>query len=193
MKKRILAGLIAGIGLALPVAAQGYLGLGTGSANLRGVDGVNAGKFLKLDGADGSRQSYKLYAGYQITPHWGLELQYSDLGKRDVTLTGWRMHNIGHIEIHQYGVAGTGTLPLGSGFSLFTKIGLSNNHCKTSWLAQSSTDSGMSQLIGIGANYAITPHLAARLEYEDFGKLGEGMGGSSIRIDNLSLNLTYTF
>ena len=50
-------------------------------------------------------------------------------------------------------------------------------------------------LIGVGVSYNITPALSARLEYEDFGKIGTLTGPPDItaRANGYSLSLKYKF
>lgn len=100
----------------------------------------------------------------------------------------------GNAKLSQFSIAGTGSLPLGSDFALFGKVGFTNNHAKAfipGHLDASGTKT--SGLLGFGVTYNITPQLGLRFEYEDFGKFGTGAGGSSIRADNISLGLHYAF
>src|SRR5438128_2401629 len=54
-----------------------YLGGSIGSSNMRqGCNGTPAG--LSCDQKD---TGWKLFGGYQFTPHWGAEAMYVDLGK----------------------------------------------------------------------------------------------------------------
>ena len=50
-------------------------------------------------------------------------------------------------------------------------------------------------LIGVGVSYSITPKMAVRLEYEDFGKFSKdgGVNGGAIRANNVSIGLQYAF
>jgi OOP family OmpA-OmpF porin len=194
MKKLFLAGVIASAFIAVPAAAQGYIGFGLGSAKLSGADGSVSTPYglATVSGADSTKGSYKIYGGYQITPNWGVEGQYSDLGKRDFTATLGLDSVRANVKLYQYSVAATGTLPLDGGFAIFGKLGVSNNNGKISDGGGKSGNK-TSGLIGIGASYSLTPQLALRLEYEDFGKFGEGQSGSSIHADNFSLSLKYAF
>jgi OOP family OmpA-OmpF porin len=195
MKKVFLAGAVAAAFVAMPASAQWYVGGGVGSSNVRGADGISAP--LMLTGADSSKASVKIYGGYQLTPNWGIEAQYADLGNRDFairTLAGVQLAT-GSLKASQYSIAGTGTLPLASNFSLFGKLGISNNHGKISAVGVSDRGSKTSPLIGVGVVYNFTPKLAVRLEYEDFGKFSNdgGASGGAIRADNFGLSLQYAF
>ena len=184
MKKILLAGAVAAMFAAAPVFAQGYIGLGVGSSKISGFDttGVNGGNTNK--------SLVKIYGGFQITPNWGAELQYSDLGKRDLTGPGLATGSFG---ASQLSLAGTGTLPLGSGFSLLGKLGVSGNRINTSGTSVTGTSSKTGVLVGIGAAYSITPALSVRVEYEDFGSMGMINNGSTVRANGYSISLKYGF
>ena len=195
MKKVFLAGAIAAAFVAMPASAQWYIGGGVGSSKVSGADGVSAP--LMLTGADSSKASVKIYGGYQFTPNWGIEAQYADLGNRDFAirnLAGVQLAT-GSLKATQFSVAGTGTLPLASNFSLFGKLGISSNHGKIAAVGVSDRGSKTSPLIGVGAVYNFTPKLAMRLEYEDFGKFSNdgGASGSAIRANNFGISLQYAF
>lgn len=198
MKKLLSACAVAAAFVALPASAQWYAGIGAGSSKTTGVDGPIIGAGIpagtRLTGGDSNEGMVKLYGGYQFTPNWGVELQYSDLGKRDAvarTAAGAPIVG-GTYKASQYSVAATGTLALGANFSLLGKLGVSSNRGKVSILGQSSSGSKTSGMAGVGVAYNFTPALAVRLEYEDFGKMGDGFGGS-IRTNATSVSLKYAF
>ncbi len=184
MKKILTACAVAAAALvSVPAFAQGYVGLGVGSSKLSGVDNGT------VTGGNTNKSQAKIFGGFQFTPNWGAELQYSGLGKRDITVAGAA---VGSFTTSQYSIAGTGTLPLSSGFSLLGKLGVSANRASGSVLsADLKTTSAM---IGIGAAYSITPALSVRVEYEDFGKVGNNPGtGGAIRANAYSISLKYGF
>lgn len=200
MKKLFLAGAIATAFVAMPASAQWYIGGGVGSSKIRGadgpvlVDGTVPPLTLNVSGLDSSKTSAKIYGGYQITPNWGVELQYADLGKRDFAARNAAGVTLatGTVKASQYSIAGTGTLPLAANFSLFGKLGISSNKDKTTLLGTSESDRKTSPMVGVGVAYNFTPKVAVRLEYEDFGKFSSD-GGTSVRGNNYSLNLQYAF
>jgi OOP family OmpA-OmpF porin len=111
MKKMILAAAIAASFVAAPVFAQGYVGLGLGSSSVSGFD-RNDG-FVAFTGGNASKTSTKLLGGYQITPNWGVEAQYTALGKRAITVTPVQNGaNTNSANASQFGIYGTGTYPI---------------------------------------------------------------------------------
>lgn len=198
MKTLLSACAFAAAFVAMPASAQWYAGIGAGSSNTKGVDGPITGTGIAagthLTGGNSNKRMLKLYGGYQITPNWGVEVQYSDLGNRDVVARNAAGVAIvgGSFKATQYSIAATGTLPLPSNFSLLGKLGVSSNYGKVSVLGLSSSGRKTSGMAGVGVAYNFTPALAVRLEHENFGKMGDGFGGS-IRVRATSVSLKYAF
>lgn len=181
MKKIFAACAVAAAFVAAPALAQGYIGGGFGSSKLSGLDGGG------ITGGNSNKSQVKIFGGFQFTPNWGAEAQYSDLGKRDIFQTGVPF---GSLKASQFSIAGTGTLPLSSGFSLLGKFGASANRVNGS--GQIPSASKTSPLIGIGVSYSITPALSARLEYEDFGTVAR-FNPPTVRANAYSISLKYAF
>jgi len=135
------------------------------------------------------------FGGYQFTPNWGVEAQYADLGNRDLAIRNAVGVSIATVPLKfsQFSIAGTGTLPLGANFSLFGKLGASNNTGNASLAGVSISGSTTSLMLGIGAAYSITKELSVRVEYEDFGKLGGDGFGGAVRANAYSVGLKYAF
>lgn len=189
MKKLLVVAALASTFMATSAFAQSYIGFGVGSSRVSGVDGTEAG--LTFTGGNTSKGSVKIYGGFKFTPTWGLEAQYSDLGRRNLTVTNGAGAVVGTVDTRasQYSLAGTGTLPIAQSFALIGKLGVSANRGSGGGSSSNKT----SLMAGVGVSYSITPRLAARLEYEDFGKFADGLNGSSVRANNTSLNLQYAF
>ena len=194
MKNILLAGVLTASVMAAPVFAQSYIGLGIGSSTASGIDQTAGG--LSLTGGDGSKTSVKVFGGFKFTPNWGIEAQYSDLGNRDFVITkGNAQINRGAVKASQFSIAGIGMVPLASNFSVFGKIGASNNSGKASLGTPvknfQGNDNKTDLMIGFGMTYAIAPQIAVRAEYEDFGKFNSR--GNSVRGNNFSVGLQYSF
>lgn len=195
MKKMFTASAIAAMFVAAPVFAQGYVGLGLGSSSISGFDRSIGG--VTFTGGNASKTSTKILGGYQFTPNWGVEAQYTMLGKRSVTVTPVQNGaNTNSIQASQFGIYGTGSFPINANFSLIGKLGASANSGKTTdTLGGSTTSSATNIAYGLGASYKFTPNISVRAEYEDFGKLvkDSDVNNFSIRGSNLSLSLLYSF
>ena len=183
MKNILSACAVAAAFVAAPAFAQGYIGGGFGSAKLSGIDGAG------ITGGNTSKSQVKVYGGFQFTPNWGVEAQFSDLGKRDILFNGVAA---GSAKVSQFSIAGTGTLPLTAGFSLLGKLGVSANRVNGSGAVPSASKT--SPLIGVGVSYNITPALSARLEYEDFGTVAKYVNPTlTARANAYSISLKYAF
>jgi OmpA-OmpF porin, OOP family len=131
--------------------------------------------------------SYRLAYDYSITPIWGFEISYGDLGDAEGSggnyLTGeaatWSMKSIG------WAFAGTGTFPLGRGFSLLGKIGGVRAEFREKYHTTmggvgyhgialngvgiiSEAKNGLTY--GLGLQYDLDQTFAFRAQYENFGK-----------------------
>ncbi len=159
MKKLISAAACITAFAAAPAFAQSYVGAGVGAAK-----------------TDTNETSYKLYGGFQFNPTWGMEVAYNDLGRyRGADVDSWS-------------IAGTGTVPLGTNWSLLGKLGATSNRPK---FAGSSNKTDV--LYGIGVGYSMTKNVGLRLEYEDFGTLSKSNNGNNSTGSNLGLSVKYTF
>jgi OOP family OmpA-OmpF porin len=168
MKKNLLIALIAAAAIA-PVAAQAqtYIGVNAGRAQQK----------LTLDGVPTQKDTtttYQVYGGYQITPMFGVEGGYADLGEASLSGNG---AFLSASPAATY-LAGTFTYALPSNFALIGKLGVA----RTNTDIITSIDSipvqrHNSLLVGIGATYAITPAILAVVEYQNFGKVIDEDGG----------------
>jgi len=181
----VLSGLVA----ASAVPAQGfYIG---GSVGQSDYDDNNAIPDLITSGSvDGSDTGFKIFGGYQFNQHFGLELSWVDLGKAGYSgrfgaanVTG------GTVDASGLNFSAVGTLPLGSNFALFGKIGFfvweSDASDLTGGLPFSGTADGSDVSYGIGASLNFTRNLGIRVEWERFKAVGD--------IDLLSIGVVFRF
>ena len=196
MKKIVLVAVVATTFAASSAFAQGYIGFGVGSSRVSGVDLTVAPD--SLTGGNSNKTSGKIFGGFKFTPNFGVEAQYSDLGTRNLVLTnGGVQIGTGSLKLSQLSIAATGTLPMASNFSLFGKLGVSRNSGKVNFsvpaagFAESDSGNKSGLMVGVGVLYDITPIIAVRAEYEDFGKFNSS--GNSIRANNFSVGVQYKF
>jgi len=181
----VLSGLLA----ASQASAQGfYIGGSVGQSNF---DDSNAIPDLITSGTvDSTDTGYKIFGGYQFNQHFGLELAWVDLGKATysgaflgASVTG------GTVETSGLNFSAVGTLPLGSNFALFGKVGFFTWESKasdvTGGVPFSGKDDGTDVSFGIGASYNFTKNFGVRAEWERFKAVGD--------IDLLSIGAVYKF
>jgi OmpA-OmpF porin, OOP family len=160
--------------LALPAAAQGpYLGGSLGQSTFT--------KWCDVPGScEDTDTAWKLFGGYRINRHFGIEATYVDWG--EVTAS------VGTLEVaanqHSYGLAAVGMLPVGApGLELFGKLGfvLTSQETRSTFTVERDE----TELhYGFGVKYAFSPNLAARAEWEETEKL---------KVRLLSIGLEYRF
>ncbi len=195
MKALVLVSALTASGLAMPAFAQWYAGggLGVANGNLGGSSGA-----VGLTARDSRSTSIKLLGGYQLTPNWGLEAQYADLGRFGYSACNGALCGSGGASARQWSVAAVGTLPLSNNYYLMAKLGATRNEVRgggfcAGALCASAADGSRSDLLtGVGIGYNFTPRLSMRVEYENFGKLIAG-NGFAARGDNWAATLRYSF
>lgn len=183
-----------------------YVSLNTGRSSAPGTCA-----YLYAAGASCSEKgtTFRLGYGYQFNRYLALEVSYGDFGtaKEQGILPStpagvpgsgpipytWEWTAIG------WEVAGTATLPLGDSLSLTGKIGalradvgsevIVTTSTNEIWHAVTrSTSSNLSK--GISLRYEINRDFALRLQYQDFGELGDP---SKIRTKAASLDILLKF
>lgn len=148
MKKITIAAALSAAFFAAPaLAAENY------------YIGINAGQNdMAFDGVKAST-AMGLFGGYSFNEYIAAELAYADFGKADtdspdVTVKG-----------NAASLAAVGSLPLGSNFSLFAKLGYASTKVEPTGGASESKDD---ITYGIGAQYNAMRHIAFRLGYDNY-------------------------
>ena len=193
--------------ISAPASAQIYAGVGAGAVKPSGIDGsgVAAAVPFIVTRGDATKTSWKLVGGYQFTPNWGLEAQYSNLGTRSPTATfGAPINASGTFSgtaATQWSLAGTGTYPLDSNLYAMGKLGATRNKIDGTSLTilgvtvSEGSDSKTYVLAGAGVGYNFNKNIGVRLEYENFGKFSSnrGVNGGGIKADGWSFVLKYAY
>ena len=160
LKLIIATGAALGLFTTLAHANGGYAGLSVGSAEQKKGFEFSS---TNIDRTKDTTTAFKLLAGYQSNPTFGVEAGWDHHGSSDLALSG----SIATLKPESFYAAGTVTLPLGNQFSLFGKLGLSNNRTKVSGSSKTNTQA----FAGVGLSYAFTQTVSGVVEYEDFGEV----------------------
>jgi opacity protein-like surface antigen len=162
-----------------------YLQLGVGqswqdSPANTGNPGIN------LNGS-GTATAGKITAGLQITPLWGAELSYFDLGKVGITTPG----GVANYNTDIATAAATVSYPLTPSLTLVGRAGVGYSHLQLDVPSQSYVSSSVKYPLvgGLGLRYNFTPRLALTLDYDYLGRTGRFDGGDSSTGQMLSAGL----
>jgi OOP family OmpA-OmpF porin len=129
------------------------------------ADGLYVGGSLGLphyqdsvDGIEGNNSGVaaKLFGGWQFTPNVAVEGGVTELGRV--------RSDAGSVKGHGEYLDAVGLLPLNASWSLLGSVGVAHVDLDTT----SGDDSSAALKLGVGAEYAISPNVALRGEYENY-------------------------
>lgn len=166
-------------------SAQGpgwYLGSGIRPAGTR------------LEDAD---VGYRDFGGYRFSRHWGVEMGYSDFGRGNGAAEPGTLMLQKSAHQSAWMLAGTGVLPIGEGFSLQGRFGLSMATPEaTQPYAGAMLGSAFPRyrpyvLWGVGGQYDLSGQFGLRVDYNSFGRLNDDPSGA--RSELWSINAIVRF
>lgn len=145
---------------------------------------------------DDTDTAYKIQLGYQFNPYFAIEGGYVDLGKATYTANFNGGSANASIKASGINLAVLGMFPVSESLSLFGKLGVINAEAKTDLRATGLTASVSNTTLrtgaGLGLNYNLEKSIAARIEYEEFYKLGDTDGGTE-QVSLWSAAILYRF
>jgi OOP family OmpA-OmpF porin len=186
-----------------------YLGAGGGSSSVS----FNSSDFdLGIpQTTEKSSTAFKVFGGVRFNDYFALELGYVDLGKFKVKYNGGGAGTAElDYQVSGIAVSGIGSLPVTQDFSLFGRVGAFASTAKLSLanasgalaanLAAAGITAGSSDtanattlLYGAGVQYDFTKNVSARVEYENFGEVGNQNDTGRATVSLISASLLYRF
>lgn len=153
------------LGTSAAAANQPYIGVSVGQADYK-LDTTGA------TSADTRDTGYKVYGGTMFTPNFGLEAAYFDLGQATGALS---LPGVGSVGItgkaSGISLVGIAAAPFGDA-AVFAKAGFARVRgeveARTPLGNVSESDSSLQPTFGVGASYAFTSNVSARIEWERF-------------------------
>lgn len=137
--------------------------------------------------------AFRVAGGYQVNKNFGIEANYMDSGK--TTASGFGVTVDGGVT--GFGVAAVGMLPLSETFALTGKIGVESMSLKVTGtgfgVAVSQSASNTNATFGVGMKYNLTPSVALRAQYEDFGTVGDVATTGTTKLTLLSAGVVLSF
>ncbi|TAL72545.1 MAG: hypothetical protein EPN79_03015 [Burkholderiaceae bacterium] len=141
---------------------------------------------INLNGS-GTATAGKITAGLQITPMWGAELSYYDLGKVGINTPA----GVANYDTNVTTVTATASYPLTQSLTLVGRAGVGYSHLQLNVPSQNYVSSSTKYPLvgGLGLRYNFTPRLALTVDYDYLGRTGRFDGGDSTTGQVLSAGL----
>lgn len=186
-----------------------YLGLGAGSSNIS----FNSSDFNigVPQTTDNSSIGIKVFGGARFNEYLALELGYLDLGKFKVKYNGGGAGTAElDYQVSGFAVSGIGSFPVTQDFSIFARVGAFSSTAKLSLanataniaanLAAAGITAGSSDtahatklMYGAGVQYDFTQDFSGRVEYENFGEVGDQNDTGRATPSLISASLLFRF
>ena len=143
-----------------------------------------------VTGCKDTAGAFRIAGGSQFTPMWGAEVSYGAYGKASAGTLGalsvdWKLSG--------FQVSGTGTFPLGDAFSLIGKVGIATTKLETTGGGITFSATSTKLAYGIGAQYDFTKSVAARVQYEDLGTVGDTNTTGTSKVTLLTAGVVFKF
>lgn len=161
--------------------------------------------------ADDTDVAPRVFGGYRLTRNWGVEFGVTILGRfkqrYNAGASGTAVFNW---DASAATAAMAGSLPLGGGVSLNGRLGVAftaarielssatgtvaTNLIASGWGFFSDRTAGESNVYwGLGAQYDIDPRWGVRVDYDNYGKVGDPIETGRAKIDAWSANVLFRF
>ena len=141
---------------------------------------------------------YRHFGGYRFTRNWGVEVGYSDLGRGNEGVEpGFLAHQKSGTQTSAWTLAGTGVMPLGNAFAIQGRLGFSVATPDATLMAPGAGIGSAfpryrpAVLWGFGGQYDLSSRIGLRVDYNNFGRLGDEQNGA--RSDLWSINAVVRF
>jgi hypothetical protein len=157
-----------------------YAGIGGGITGADRNDGSTVDTFSHQRGG-----ALKLFAGYQIDRHFGVEGGYLRTGHFSQTLTIGAEQVSQSVKTHAWYAAGTARLPLGTGFALTGTVGAAFakvNGQDTVSGSQSLLGGNTSVLAGVGAQYRMSDRTTLQLDLTGIDEMSHNLSVGAITL-----------
>ena len=133
--------------------------------------------------------AWKLFGGYQFHRNFAVEGGYYDLGSYDFGFAA--PGGAGSARYQGFNLDLVGTLPLSDRFSVIGRVGAAYTRARTSFGGREDTERSWGPKVGLGLEYAFTPQLAVRGEWERY-RVRDAFRGRG-DVDVASIGVVYRF
>ena len=208
----LAAAALAALLAAAPAAAQNsgwYIGGGAGMTRADFAAGDFATLATGSYSADDDAVAPRVFGGYRITPNWGVEFGLALLGNFQHRFQTGNTAAVYDYDASALTAALAAHLPVGGGLSLNGRAGLAftaanlklsvdngtatQRFCSNAWWYSDCTSTEANLYWGIGLQFAINPSWGIRLDYDDYGTIGDQFESGRADVEQVSFNVVYNF
>lgn len=209
MRKILLLVLVLACGPALAQNSGWYIGGGLGSTKAKFVDSDFGTFATGTRTADDDDIGSRFFGGYRLSPNLALEGSLAFLGSYKQRYT-----NGAQISVYDYNASAltfalAGHVPVAPGFSLLGRIGVAFTaaemrlrrdggnatppFCPDSWWYSNCSSQSTNVYWGLGAQFDIAPRWSLRLDYDNYGEVGEEFESGRADIEAVSVSFVWRF
>jgi hypothetical protein len=211
MKRLVLLLVLFGCGPALAQTSGWYIGggFGTTRADFVRSDFTATGLATGTYAADDDDVAGRIFGGYRVAPNFAVEVGIASLGTYK-----HRYNNAGNVAVYDYDasaltVAAAAHFPIAGGFSLNGRAGLAFTatelrlrrdngtanppFCPDSWWYSDCSSQSTNLYWGLGAQFDVGPRWGIRLDYDNYGEVGEEFETGRADIETMSVSFVWRF
>ncbi len=209
----IAAAALAALLVAGPAVAQGsgwYIGGGAGATKADFVRSDFTGLATGAYSVDDNDVAPRVFGGYRMSPNWGIEFGFTVLGgfKHRYNNGG------GGTAVYDYDASAltaalAAHLPIAGGLGVNGRAGVAFTAanlrlqvdngtanppvCSSSWWYSDCVSTKTNLFWGIGAQFDINRRWGLRLDYDNYGEVGEQFETGRADMEQVSLNVFFNF
>lgn len=186
-----------------------YIGGGPGTAKASFERGDFAGLETGAYTVDDTDVAPRLFGGFRVAPNLALEFGIASLGRYKHRFAAGSGTAVYHYDASAATMAMSANLPLAAGVSVNGRLGAAFTSaslrlavdngtatipsCNNGWWYDECTSSKTNLFWGLGAQFDINPRWGIRLDYDNYGKVGEEFESGRAKIETLSANVVFRF
>jgi len=212
-KTTLAAAALAALLTAGQAAAQNsgwYIGGGPGATSAKFERGDFTGLAVGSHSVDESDTGLRVFGGYRVAPNWALEFGLAGLGSYRHRFVGGTGTAVYRYDVSAATVAMAAHLPLGGGVALNGRLGaaftgtrlrgpsttgtITTNppNCVDIFF-EDCTSTKTNFTWGLGAQFDVNPRFGIRVDYDNYGTVGEEFETGRAKIESLSANVVFRF
>ena len=187
-----------------------YIGGGPGATNAKFERGDFTGLAAGTYSVDDSDVAPRVFGGYRVAPNWAVEFGIAALGSYKHRFNAGTGTALYRYDVSAATVAMAGKLPLGGGVSLNGRLGAAftatrlrgpstsgtiatNPPSCIDFFFDDCTATKTNFLWGLGVQFDLNPRWGMRLDYDNYGEVGEEFETGRAKVESLSANVVFRF